>query len=30
LPTGHNLGEGKDFVIIEKYGMKIGVFGIAG
>lgn len=30
LPTGQKLGEGKEFVIIQKYGMRIGVFGIAG
>lgn len=30
LPTGQNLGEGKQYVIVEKYGMKIGIFGIAG
>jgi hypothetical protein len=30
LPTGKNLGEGKDFVVLKKFGMTIGIFGIAG
>ncbi len=30
LPDGENFGRGKDFKVIDKYGLRIGVFGIAG
>ena len=30
LRTGRNLGNGKDYSIISRFGLKIGVFGIAG